>query len=189
MAELHPVLTRLGLDHQRFAGVLGILQRSIESVDPDWLMVRDCLTYLTDYADEVHHRLEDVVFNQLLQADLEGAQHEAVVVNAKQHKTIAEASQRLLQDVDLVLADTVVPVERILIHLAQYLKVQRDHIRYENEYVFPLARQHIQAAGWDQISSQLLSVEDPVFVSRVDQFSRLYEAVVAQAELTADPQN
>ena len=180
--DVHPVFEGLGVDHQRFSQVLDVLERTTSSEDPDWSLIRDCLRYLSEYADAVHHKLEDVVFDNLLKAPLTDAQRESVVVNAKQHKTLGEASARLSQDVDMVLRDVVVPADQIRLHLDQYLKAQRDHIRYENEYVFPLAQEHITAQAWDDVSQDLTQIQDPVFQSRVNEYHRLYQFVQELAE-------
>ena len=186
MDEVHPVFTRLTQDHQRFRLVLGVLEQVVQADDPDWLLARACLKYLREYADEIHHRTEDAVFEGLLNvACITAEEREAVVVNAKQHRTLDEASSRLIRDVDLVLQDTVVPAVRIVNHLQQYVKAQRDHIRYEDAYIFPLAKRHIQAAAWDQVSNKLQAVQDPLFDGKVAGFESLFDEVNSWAEQQA----
>ena len=182
MSEVHPVFTRLTEDHRRFTAVLVVLEQVVSAPEADWPLARMCLRYLSEYADEIHHKVEDVVFKNLLNAQINAEQREAVIVNARQHKTLADASARLIRDVDLVLQDTVVPASRILNHLGQYVKAQRDHIRYENEYVFPLARAHIQTNQWEQVSAELQAAKDPLFDAREAEFGRLFEEVSSLAE-------
>ena len=176
---LHPVFERLGKDHQRISGVLTVLEQSARSDDPDWTLVGACLQYLSEYADAVHHKVEDVVFDNLLQTDITDAQRKAVVTNATQHKSLGESSGRLIADVDMVLQDVVVPLDRILAHLDNYLEAQWAHLH--NDTIFPLAQVHIKDAAWEHVSQDLLDIEDPVFQAQAEEYQRLYQEVQALA--------
>ena len=66
---MHTVLQRLHRDHEHIDRVLNLLEQQIDAFHEgqpiDFELISNVLHYMADYADQVHHRLEDQLFDPL----------------------------------------------------------------------------------------------------------------------------
>ena len=60
-----------------------------------------------------------------------------------QHQEITTSTQTLKRDIDNILNDIVVPLDRVMAHLIAYLTLQREHMTLENTAIFPAAEQSL----------------------------------------------
>ncbi len=176
------VLVRLELDHHRMSWVMDALEDEIRKLSDggeyDLSRIEDALGYLAAYADTVHHPLEDRMFDNVLDKGLTPAERALVLGNLKQHVDIIEATRIARRDVANVLNDIVVPLERLVADLTDYVALQRTHMRTERQQLFPLAERFLTQPEWQAIAEQFEQSPDPMFDLKTKAFERLYESIV-----------
>ena len=104
---LPPVLIeRLGKDHARIAAVVRELAELTEALDQvlDWQRLSELVEFLDYYADQVHHPLEDRLFDRLMNKGLTPTERHLVFRNLGQHQEIRALTEALTTQIDLAKA-------------------------------------------------------------------------------------
>ena len=137
-------------DHDNFRGMLDELRGELDvfhrGARPDYEHMCRIVTSLREYGDEVHHPREDVAFARLalrcpdMQLPLARLQQE--------HRVIAQAGQKLLEQIEAILGGALVPRAELEAALATYLVYYGNHIAKEEEDVLSRAAQHLTAEDW-----------------------------------------
>lgn len=178
-------IDRLKTDHRRLRNVLGALTKKGEELHTHNL-VRDtdhlfCLIeYVTNYPDKIHHPLEDTVFDELVRANLTPEQTEKVENNRRQHEQLTADTNNLLARVDALRDDK--DVESFKSDIDHYVNRQLEHMRFEEEEVFPLALDALSEDAWKTLDDRFGATNDPLF----DQIEQDYRAIYPY--LDADPE-
>ncbi len=175
------VIARLRRDHRRLEQVLERLQALIEASDPMPVEHLDVLLsgirYIAQYPDAIHHPLEDRLFAHLLNAPLSDAERTAVQTNAAGHQQIMAATRRLLADVEAVRHEAAPPAATLRDSLRDFIDLQRRHMAFEENTIFPLAEARLTAAAVRDIAAAEARDHDPLFDQRDEYFSALYDYV------------
>jgi hemerythrin-like domain-containing protein len=104
---------------------------------------------LREHGDEVHHPREDVAFQRLAlrcpEIELELARL------GQEHRVIAQAGQRLLEQVEAILGGAMVPRAELESALATYLVYYGNHIAKEEEDVLGRASQFLTPDDWQAV--------------------------------------
>jgi len=175
---MHPVVHRLHRDHQHLDQALDLLERHVDAFHDceriDFELIAAVLEYLADYADQVHHRVEDRLFEPLkVRNDEIGATVRQVM---EQHPHLSSRTRQLQRTVDGVVHDAVVTREELELQARAFIALQREHLRLEELRLLPQLEQVLDPATLDAAASLLPGEDDPVFgAQRRDQFVRLYE--------------
>ncbi|MCU0970926.1 MAG: hemerythrin domain-containing protein [Gammaproteobacteria bacterium] len=115
--------------------MLNLLEQQIDAFHEgqpiDFELISNVLHYMADYADQVHHRLEDQLFDPLKdRSDPIGAtvrqvmgQHPHLIVRTRQFEKTAEG----------VIHDAVVTREEFEQQARAFIGLQREHLRLEEE--------------------------------------------------------
>ncbi len=175
---MHEILARLRLDHQRLGKVLRELERvaninDVSTTRSDHLFC--LLDYLGGYPHQIHHPTEDLVFSALLDKVLSSEQRQAVKGNAMQHETLEEKTEVLLasvDDPDFAESDA----------LADFLRLQKAHMEFEESVVFPIAQVVFSDADWAAIAHHQERLHDPLFDSADRRFSALFDCLGVEPE-------
>lgn len=177
------LLAELRQDHRNMAILLDLLQQEIDRIDhpvesPDFELLRDIMRYMTVYPDTMHHPKEDLIYAgmQAKQPELAEGLEEVGV----DHKDIAELGKRLLDDVEAIVAGTIVAREPVIGDAQQYVHRLREHMTWEEEDLFPRA----DAMGDGlKLDTSHLDAADPVFgVQRDTSFANLSQTVERDAQ-------
>jgi hemerythrin-like domain-containing protein len=179
-------IDRLRTDHKRLQAVLDTVSEVCKDLQSDDFESHSdhlfCLIdYLLGYPDEVHHPTEDLVFDELLTLDLEPGQLEKVTRNRSQHATLKSATSELM---DLVEAYDV-DVEQLLQRLNEFVALQRKHMKFEEQEIFPLALAHIRPASWKKLDQQYSESNDPLFDEADSRYATLFRYLVPGEQQTA----
>ena len=175
---MHPVLHRLHRDHEHLDQVLDLLERHVDAFhdgEPiDFELIAAVLEYLADYADRVHHRLEDQVFAPLLdRSDELGAVVRQVM---QQHPHLSSRTRQFQYTIEGVVHDAVVTREELEQQARAFIGLQREHLRLEENRVLPRLEVMVGEATLDAAAALLPTEDDPVFgVQRRDRFLSLFE--------------
>ena len=155
-----PVLIeRLGRDHARIAGIVRELGDVVDALgEPDWQRLEELLHFLRYFADRVHHPLEDRLFDHLVDKGLTPMERQLVFRNLRQHEEIRALTDSLASRVETALADGAVDVAEFREEVASYLSLQRRHMRFEENQLFPLVEGAFDNADWSRLMG-LLAVD------------------------------
>ncbi|HJT61374.1 MAG TPA: hemerythrin domain-containing protein [Burkholderiales bacterium] len=137
-------------DHVTFNELLGRLRAELDVFHrgerPDYEGMSEMLTYLRDYGDAVHHPREGVAFARLAKRCPDMAL--ALARLDQEHRVIAQAGQKLLEQIEAVLGGAFLPRGEVETSLATYLVYYGNHIAKEEEDVLTRAAKHLTAEDW-----------------------------------------
>jgi hemerythrin-like domain-containing protein len=140
-------------DHENFRGLLDQLRGELDVFHrggrPDYEHMCQIVISLREYGDEVHHPREDVAFARLA---LRCPDMELPLARlAQEHRVIAQAGQKLLEQIEAILDGAMVPRSELEVALATYLVYYGNHIAKEEEDVLSRAAQHLTAEDWQAV--------------------------------------
>jgi hemerythrin-like domain-containing protein len=154
-------------EHEHFRRLLRLVREQLDVFqaggEPDYALMRDIVSYLREYSDQVHHPREDAAFDRLLRhcPDLE-----LVLARLHQeHRVIEHAGAALSAAIDAVLEDAIVPREQVEAAAATYLTYYENHLHTEESAVLPRAAQHLGDADWAAVQAAVPHLADPLFGS------------------------
>ena len=147
------LLERLGRDHARIAGVVQQLAELADGTgdEPDWDRLDELIGFLDYYADRVHHPLEDRLFDHLVNKGLTPTERRLVFRNLDQHAELSAMTGRLAGLVADGRAGRVVDAAAFLEEVSAYIALQRRHMRFEENQLFPLLDQAFDNDDWNSL--------------------------------------
>lgn len=151
------MLTQLRLDHANMARILHVLQLKQKTLAkgerPNFKLVREVVDYILDYMDGFTMPLERVCAEQLRGV----APHSVEITErlASDYRQLQARLKRLSNDIDMILMDAVIPMDRFAEDLKAYLDSHRAYLRDERELLFPLIREHFDDAALDELADAL----------------------------------
>lgn len=175
---MHPVVHRLHRDHEHLDRVLDLLESHLDAFhdgEPiDYELVAEVLEYLADYADCVHHRLEDHLFEALKdRPDDLGATVRQVM---HQHPHLSARTRQFQHTAEGVVHDAVVTREEFEQQARAFLGLQREHLRLEEQRLLPQLEALVGAEVLDAAAQLLPAEQDPVFgTHRREQLMHLFD--------------
>ena len=138
------------VDHQQFNELLARLRRELDLFHrgerPDYEGICEVVTYLREYGDAVHHPRESVAFARLANRCPDMALPLARL--EQEHRVIAQAGQKLLEQIEAVLGGAMVPRADVEVALATYLVYYGNHIAKEEQDVLTRAAKQLTAEDW-----------------------------------------
>lgn len=144
-------------EHRGLERLLAALERQIavfaDGGTPDYDVVRSLVDYLLDYPERCHHPKEDVVYARLLRTHPMRA---ATVLDLlRDHQDLAYSAQLFARAVDALLGDTDIPRAVVVDSARSFVKAERDHMRREEELIFPFADRLLTEADWQWIETEI----------------------------------
>jgi hemerythrin-like domain-containing protein len=175
---MHPVVHRLHRDHEHLDEVLDLLERHVDAFhdgDPiDFELIAMVLEYLADYADRVHHRIEDQLFAPLQDRDDDIGPLARQVM--QQHPHLSSRTRQLQSTIEGVVHDAVVTREELEQQARAFIGLQREHLRLEENRLLPRLEVMVGGAALDAAAAALPDQEDPVFGAHLrERFLSLFE--------------
>ncbi|TFH86481.1 hypothetical protein EQG41_12035 [Billgrantia azerbaijanica] len=151
------MLTQLRQDHANMARMLHVLQLKQKTLSagerPNFQLVREVVDYILDYMEGFTLPLERVLADRL-QAKQPGCE-ELTKRLSSDYQALREQLKRLSNDIDMILMDAVVPMDRFADDLKAYLEAHRAYLRDEREKLFPLIREHFDDDDLEQLAKAL----------------------------------
>ena len=180
---MHPLAKRLRDDHQHLARVLGVLEAQLDALarahDVDFDLMRDAMTYITEFPNRLHHPVEDVLFAQL--AEVDAASATACHDQIAEHERLFHDSATFYRLVEAIgVDDATLPREPLVTAGREFVAAQRAHLRREEPELLPRAEQRLDRAAWDRAARTAAQVEDPLDATRRPaRYEALYRALGA----------
>lgn len=179
------LIDELQRDHANFGKVLSILSQQADLLsqdrDPDYVLMLDIADYFDNYADLIHHPIEDMVFEfYRARYDHLGDEIEAL---SRQHKDLKALTQSLYQALDDINKQVVTPKDRLEQLLGRYLDGQGAHMRAEETRVYPALRQRLTATDFSELEPLLPARVDPLFGPAIrEEYDQLYQRILARTD-------
>ena len=152
-----PMLKQLRQDHANMARMLHVLQlkhKSLASGErPNFQLMREVIDYILDYQESFTRPLEKVCTERL--KELDPSTTEVTERLSADYRALQARLKRLSNDLDMILMDAVVPMDRFADDLKAYLESHRAYLRDERELLFPLIREHFNDQDFDALSAAL----------------------------------
>ncbi|MCK2183662.1 hemerythrin domain-containing protein [Halomonas getboli] len=165
------MLNQLRQDHANMARMLHVLQLKqktlAEGERPNFQLVREVVDYILDYQDGFSQPLEHVCSERL--RELAPETEEVTERLSKNYRALKVQLKRLSGDLDMILMDAVIPMDRFADDLKAYLDAHRAYLRDERELLFPLIREHFAEGDLERLAEALPE-------GAADELERLQEA-------------
>jgi hemerythrin-like domain-containing protein len=143
-------IAKLRMEHGNFRKLLDLLEAQLylfhKGEQPDYSLMTDILHYMTHYPDGFHHPTEDVIFSYLL-----------------------ESGARLHENLQSVIAGTMMPRKMVEAPGLQYVTYYRTHMDTEESDLFLLAERLLRDDDWKKINDKVLSESDPMFGASIEE--------------------
>ncbi|WP_298442480.1 hemerythrin domain-containing protein [uncultured Ferrimonas sp.] len=178
------MLARIDTDHRHISTLLDLLERKIERLQQggaiQMTMLRDVVDYLHRYADQCHHPMEDILYQFYL--DKTGQSEGEIHRLGHDHLALADATNAILDTLNMILSDQVVPRQRLIKDLQLLLTMQRQHLQFEDTVLLPKISAALDEQDWQQLQSEIAHKiqSDPLFNSSERDYEDL-RAYLAEA--------
>ncbi|MDX2422529.1 MAG: hemerythrin domain-containing protein [Amphritea sp.] len=160
------VLNDLHQDHVNLNKLLAVLDSKLEELKqgemPNFVLLGDAVDYISGYADAYHHPLEDQMY-ETFKASGCPELDEAIIRCINEHKQLKQSSHEIIEAVDCILNDAVVPMDQFTAKLERFLDEQIEHLNLEEGTLFPLLEEVGTDAQWRTLEADLPKVDDPLF--------------------------
>ena len=154
-------------DHHNISLLLKVInskiQRLEENKEIDFNLVKVIVSYLLNYSDKYHHPMEDLIYSYCVD---NGVIFDCIGDDLlTHHKQIKAATMALDETLDMILLDTVVPTAQCIEKLKYFVKLQSEHIDYEEQKILPSIQKFLLKEDWSKIEKKWLqeAYSDPLF--------------------------
>lgn len=176
------IMKDLHQDHINFSKLLKLLSQKLEMLNnhdrPDFSVMLDCVDYLENYADLYHHPKEDLMYTLYLERG--GEANKDIQHLMEQHKTLKEMTNRLGRTLDAILHGDIVPKDKFIQQLSDYIEYQQNHLNAEEARLFPRLEQQLTEWDWGRLEQWMPSRSDPLFGSQTEQRYKALYARIAE---------
>ncbi len=178
------MLDRLHADHVNIARLLDVLEAQCDLLQRgetvDARMLQDIFSYIAHHPDLYHHPSEDLIFEVLRRCDPPSV--ESVDALSLEHGTLTKAAKEILAMLSAFSGPAMIPRERLVDMLLDYIARSRRHMAFEESTVFPRARAVVSEKDWQAIERGVPRREDPLFGSAVsEQYRALYRTIMRES--------
>lgn len=151
------MLNQLRLDHANMARLLHVLQLKQKTLAlgerPNFKLMREVVDYILSYMDGFAAPLERVCVERL---QTKAPEHLALTEQmASDYRELKPRLLRLSDDIDMILMDNVLPMDRFAEDLKDYLEAHRAYLRHEREGLFPLIDEHFSPEDMEELRQAL----------------------------------
>lgn len=161
----------LAEEHQRFSKLLDLMASQLalfhRGETPDYDVLQDAFFYMVNYPDRFHHPKEDLLFAII--AERAPAARAHVDELTRQHRNIASAGRRFLDNLQNVLNDGMLKRQDVEQPALEYIARYREHLALEEREIFPLGQRCLRPEDWAKIDSLIKTEEDPLFGALIEE--------------------
>ncbi|WP_263322326.1 hemerythrin domain-containing protein [Endozoicomonas sp. Mp262] len=184
------LIERIIQDHEHIARLLDCLDYEVagyrEGADysPKLPIIQDALDYLYNYCDVFHHPLESRLMARL-RPKLKEVEHRVnFELIEEQHKQIRDLSGKLLESFNRISFDQVIPINLLLSEYQLYSKLQRSHMRAEQNYMIPAMQTYLTGEDLLSVEEEIRAHPDPLFGAHIwEAYEDLYQHILKYARV------
>lgn len=151
------MLNQLRLDHANMARMLHVLQLKqktlAEGERPNFKLMREVVDYILSYMDGFASPLEKICVERLQER---APDHLSLMEQmAADYRELKPRLLQLSNDIDMILMDNILPMDRFAEDLKSYLEAHRTYLRHEREGLFPLIDQYFSPDDMEELRGAL----------------------------------
>ena len=166
---MHRTLEKLYLDHAHFHGLIDILEGEIDhnagGAFFDTTLLLELVDYFRFYADTVHHPIEDQLYELMLAHSDSGRKTMEQLLG--QHLVITTLSRELSSALEGTREGSPEAAARVATTGREFIRQQRDHMRYEEYSAFPLLETELDEEAFNIAAGAIPAEEDPLLDSQM----------------------
>ena len=172
-------------EHGDFVRLLGILKSQIglfhEEAEVNYELMLDIVYYLTQFPDRFHHPREDIAFAKLAERDPSTRIRIRELLG--EHKVIASAGKKLVEQLDGILAGAMLQRESVEVNAATYIAYYRQHMVGEETDLFPRLEGILGDEDWKAVGDAITPEADPLFGGQVEErYQQLHRQIMLASE-------
>ena len=177
---MYDLVEQIRYDHISISRILFIMEREIyridSEVDPDYGLLTDCMRYMVEYTDLVHHPKEDAVI-RCISKKTTGFKKLTDEIKF-QHESIGKLSNDFYELVKNVELEDFVDSKQISEMGLRYIYLQRKHIDLEESSLLREVRKLLLNEDYIQINRQYENYRDPQLSDNFEtEYSALYNSL------------
>ena len=175
---MHKVLRKLYRDHASFTKLVDVFEHQItelKTADRSTLQLQlDLINYISNYADTIHHPIEDQLYQNVLARTDKG--REALERLLIDHQIIIDMTRVLRRDLEALDKGTGVSRDEVERKGQEYIEAQREHQSFEESDAFPLLKDELESKDFDNAAGALPAEEDPLLSNELkENYPALFE--------------
>jgi hemerythrin-like domain-containing protein len=186
----HRAIERLVLEHDNIAQLLVVLDSQFASIargddEAEDDLIRDAMTYMTDFVDNFHHGKEDFAVAAVVDR-VEGIRPLGDELNG-QHRRIRETGLALTAELERMLLDEPVRRRELATIGFDYTAQVRRNMEFEEARVFPRLMEGFDEEACARIDARLGSPPDPLFGPAVHaRYRALFQTLTRRIGIDTD---
>ena len=183
MNAFYDLVEQIKYDHISISRILFIMERELYRMnsadDPDYGLLADCMRYMVEYTDLVHHPKEDAVIDCISKKT---AGFKKLTDEIKfQHESIGKLSNRFYDLVKQAKLESCGDNKNISEEGLHYIYLQRKHIDLEEGRFLRDVRKFLLNDDYVKINQQYETYRDPQLSDEFEvEFSHLYKTLAAK---------
>lgn len=174
------MIKQLSLDHANMARMLHVLDLKYRVLQqgerPNFHLMREVVDYILSYMEDFAVSLEQGYVEQLKEYVPEHS--EVAEQMLADYQRLRPRLEALSDDIDMVLMDNILPMDRFADDLKQYLEAHRKYLRQEREELFPLLENRFDAKGTEYFKQTMPSNAD----KKIEHLKEAYPELYAELE-------
>lgn len=177
------LIEQLHQDHINLSRLLEVMEMKIQKLkagdSPNFPLLSELVEYIGNYADQFHHPREDQMYHFFENRDQNLDKNLAAC--EAQHADLKVLSHDVLETVDAVMHDAVIPMSEFIGRLENFVQRERAHINFEEQSIFPAIELLANSADWQALEHELPTPEDPLFgVKQGESYRILYKEILQE---------
>ncbi|MDH3420196.1 MAG: hemerythrin domain-containing protein, partial [Gammaproteobacteria bacterium] len=178
----HTILQGLHEDHINMSKIAALVAAELAVIEdgthPDYELLENIMSYVTAYPDTYHHPTEDIVFARLRHVAPEAGRDIDVLL--AEHEELVAYGREFLETIRAIEEEAVVTRADFLAKGRGYLDLLTSHMNREEAGLFRLAAERLDASDWEEISTRVEAIEDPLFGPALNaDYRRLWQRITA----------
>ena len=170
-------LNQVRHDHANMARLLHVLLLRHESLEqgerPDFHLIREVVDYILDYMNAFVKPLERLYSEHQMARKFKAG--EVGQQLAEDYQALRERLDLLSENIDMILLDAVVPMDRFADDLKAYLDAHRAYLRAEREQLFPFFREQLTEEEQKRLLDMLPDGAQANLARLKEDYPQLYE--------------
>ncbi len=186
------ILDKLRRDHVNLLRLLDLLSKELDSLsageESNFDLKIELLDYIEHYAEQVHHPTEDLLYNAVLPETEEG--ENLLMRLGREHGELIGMARRFRETLEGIVQGEVLTREEVDTRGREFLALQRQHVKLEEDEVFPILEDRLTKEKWQELESKAPKDEDPVFSwQNYNRFRSLIDYLQSQESRDIDNNN
>lgn len=179
------MLEQIHREHGYMVRLLAILKKKSNNIKDEkpvnYSLIKEIVDYLSSHSETVHHPKEDILYHHFVKH----YPANSLIKNlAEEHVKLAESTHEFLLTVEMILQDSVVPLDVFVEKIETFIRTQRAHLDLEEREILPLIQNTFTTEDWQVVESLWdKSDDDPVFGDTIADQYKLLAKRVRQTEL------